>query len=219
MPFRRALALTLLVLSPLSAGCTTVGALVGGMAESARRSGTSEVDAEYKGLAGKSFAVIVAADRIIQADFPDAVARLSTAIADRLRQNAGASGFVPGEQVLQWQYNNPRWSAMPVAQLAQELQVERLVYVDLIEYRLNDPGNAYLWSGLATANVGVIEADSSIPDDFAYQAQLTVRFPDEEGMGPAELPLAAVNTELARRMTDRVSWLFYKHEEPNELEY
>ncbi len=193
--------------------------LVGGMAESARRTESSEVPAEYDGLRGKSFAVIVAADRATQADFPDVVARLTVEISRRLAEHVGASGYVPGEKVLQWQYNNPRWSTMPMSELAQQLGVQRLVYVDLIEYRLNDPGNAYLWDGLGTANVGVVEADTSLPDDFAMQKQVSVKFPDNEGAGPAEIPFAAVNTELARRLADRAAWLFYTHEEKNEMEY
>lgn len=200
-------------------GCMTLGMLVGGMAASAHDAGSTTFKPEYDGLQGKTFAVIIAADRAIQADFPDAVARLTITISDRLAQFAGGSGFVPGQKVLEWQYNNPRWSTLPLGELAAELKVERLVYIDLIDYRLNDPGNAYLWAGLATGNVGVIEADSAIPDDFAFQSQVSVKFPDEDGVGPAELPFAAVNTELCRRFTDRASWLFYTHDEPNRIEY
>lgn len=219
LALRAAMRLTLAGTMLGAAGCTSLGMLVGGMAESARRTGTSDIQAEYTGLQGKSFAVVVAADRATQADFPDVVARVTLEVSKRLAASAGASGYVPGERVLQWQYNNPRWATMPMSELAGHLGVQRLVYIDLIEYRLNDPGNAYLWDGLATANVGVVEADTPLADDFAMQKQVSVRFPDNEGSGPADIPFAAVNTELSRRLTERAAWLFFDHEEKNELEY
>ncbi len=212
--------LTVALLSLMAfGGCGTVGALVGGMAESANRQGSSTIEARYTGLEGKSFAVVVAADRAIQADYPDVVARICVLTSARLAKEAKAGGFVPGEKVLEWQFNNPRWTTMPLSELASKLGVQRLVYIDLIEYRLRDPGNSYLWAGIASANVGVIESDSTVPEDFAFQTQVQVRFPTEEGFGPADLPFEAVNSELSRRLVDRASWLFFTHDEPNKIEY
>jgi len=215
----RVATLSLLLLLPtLLSGCI-VGQLVGGMIESERRTGSKTVDREYTGLEGKTFAVVVSADRVIQADHPEVVARLSQEIATRLAKHAGASGFVPGASVLQYQYNHPRWVTMTLGQLAKELEVERLVFVDLVEYRLNDPGNAYLWQGAAAGQIGVVEADSSFPDEFAFQKQIRVGFPDQEGLGPGDLPRAAVNTALANRFVDRAAWLFYSHEEKYYPDY
>jgi hypothetical protein len=196
------------------AGCELLGVI----AANEKRYGSSEVQAEYLGLEGKTFAVVVKADQLIQADFPEVVAKLSADISVRLANEAGAAGFVPPDKVLGYQYNHPRWVAMPLDQLAKALTVQRLVYVELTEYRLQDPGNAYLWQGVAAGFVGVVEADAPIPDEFAFRKAIRVAFPDKGGIGPAELPRAAVNTELARRFTTKASWLFYAHEEKNTPE-
>jgi hypothetical protein len=157
--------------------------------------------------------VVVTADRMIQADHPEVVAKLTIDIADQLAREAGASGFVPGMSVLEYQYNHPRWVTMPLGQLAKALEVERLVFIDLQEYRLNDPGNPYIWQGVASGLVGVVHADSALPDEFAFQKQIRVKFPDKSGMGPADLPRGAVNTTLVKRFVDRAAWLMYDHEE------
>lgn len=201
-----------------SGGCV-VGELAGYLAESARREGSTTIPAEYGGLKDRSFAVIVTADRVIQADHPAVIARLTTEISKRLAQNVGAAAFVPGEEVLQYTYNHPRWSTMPPGELATALGVQRLVFIELTEYRLNDPGNQYLWQGVATGTVGVIEADSTVPDEMAFQKQVTVKFPTKDGYGPADIPRAGVNSELTRRFIDRASWLFYAHDEKNIIEY
>ncbi len=193
--------------------------LIGGMLESERRTGNRTVEREYIGLEGKTFAVVVAADRIIQADFPEVIGKLTDDISERLAKEAGASGYVPGRSVLEFQYNNPRWVTMTLGQVAAQLGVQRIVYIDLVEYRLNDPGNSYLWLGSAQGMVGVVEADSSSPDEFAFQKQIRVKFPDDEGKSPTDLPRAAVNTALIRRYIDRASWLFYTHEEKYYADY
>lgn len=203
----------------LVAGCSAVGAIAGKI----EREGSHDVEADYEGLGGKSFAVIIAADRAIQGDHPLLVELLTERITQRLAQPTNvpcAAGVVPPAQVVKYLAEHPGWTSRPLSEIAKELGgVQRLVYIDLYEFRLNDPGNAYLWEGVASANVSVIETDSPIPDDHAYQRSVTVKFPDKQGIGPNELQAAAVRTELARRLIDRASWLFYAHEEKNHPDY
>ena len=75
-----------------------------------------------------------------------------------------------------------------------------------------------LWR-IAAGSVGVIEADSSVPDEFAFEQPVKVQFPDKDGYGPAELATEVVSTELARRFIDRTAWMFYVHEEPYYPKY
>lgn len=199
-------------------GCA-LGAMIGGMAANAEREGSHQVKARYSGLTGKSFAVVVAADRSIQADYPELIPRLAEQIAVRLADNAGAKAFVAPGSVLEYQYNHPRWVTMTHGQLAEALGVERLVFVDMVAYRLNDPGNRYLWSGAAAGTVSVCEADGSFPDEPAFSQPIKVAFPDKKGMGPSDMPRIAVHTELSRRFADRAAWLFFSHEEPNAITY
>lgn len=196
-------------------GCEVIGV----MAESARREGSHDVTAEYTGLQGKSFVVLVAADRAIQANWPRVAPQLTAAITARIVSSAGPSGFVPPTDVLQYQYDTPRWTAMPYRDLMEHFDVDRLIFIDLHEFRLNDPGNAYLWEGRASAMVGIAERDGFSPDDFAFRKDLSVGFPDKSGYGPAEFTADQVGAVLRSRLTDRVAWLFYDHEEKNVITY
>ncbi|MGH7130362.1 MAG: hypothetical protein ACREJO_00235 [Phycisphaerales bacterium] len=199
-------------------GCQ-IAEIAGAMLSSAEREGNKEVKGQYGGLAGKSYAVIVAADRSIQADFPELIPRLSEQISMRLAGNVGASAFVPPAAVLEYQYSHPRWVTMTRGQLAEALGVERLVYVDMAAYRLNDPGNQYLWNGGAAGTVSVCEVESAFPDEPAFQSQVKVAFPDKKAMGPTDISRIAVHSELSKRFAERTAWLFYKHEEPNKITY
>jgi hypothetical protein len=199
-------------------GCA-VGALVGGMMESARRESNRTVEAEYKGLTDETFAVLVAAPAVVQAEYPELVQRVTLQVSAMLAQNAGAAGFVPGVRVLEYTFNRPGWVAKPLDEIAKDLGVSRVVFVDLTEYRLHDKGNSYLWDGAAAATLGIVEADSALSSDFVFQRSVSVKFPDQSGYGQAELPAAAVNTELTRRLCERLAWLLYQHEEPYYPKY
>lgn len=209
----------LLALAMIPAGCSAVGAI----AAKVEREGSHDVKAKYEGLGGKTFAVVVAADRAIQGDHPLLTELMIERMTQRLANNTNvprAAGFVPPLQVQKYLVEHSNWTAMSLTDLAKELGgVDRLVYVDLYEFRLNDPGNAYLWEGIAAGNVSVVETDSPVPDDFAFQQEIQIKFPDAAGMGPNDLSAAAVRTELARRFIERACWLMYNHEEKNHLEY
>lgn len=207
-----------------TSGCNIVG-FGGVMVESYRRNSTKTIEPEYKGLAGKKWAVVVIADRSIQADYPNQVSYLTAQITQKLsdpkqgQDKIGAAGCIPAPTLLQYLYEHPNWVAMRRGALAKQLGVDRLIFVELIEYRLNDPGNQYLWSGLATGTLGVIEADSAVPDEFAFEKQISVKFPDKDGFGPQDMNTSVVTTSLSSRFVDRCAWLFYQHEEPYYPKY
>lgn len=209
-----ALALTLANMS----GCI-IGSAIGGMAESYYRTGTSEIEAEYTGLTSHSFTVVTSADRMIEGVNPGIAARITQRVNDRLIQNAMPSHAIPSNDLLTVLYNTPQWPAMPRSEVAKMLEVERLVVVEIVEYRLHEPGNQYLWDGSASCVVTVFESDSPFPDDPVFEKAIRVSFPDMTGLMRTEIPEAAVNTELANRLTNRIAWLFYTHEESNVIPY
>ena len=211
--------ITLAMLAVLSIPGCIIGAAIGGMAESYKRTGTSEVEAQYIGLVDHSFAVVVSADRLIEGNNPGIAARINQRVNDRIIQNAGVSFAIPSTDLLTVLYNTPQWPAMPRGEVASMLGVERLIVVEIIEYRLNEPGNKYVWDGSASCMVSVYESDSGFPDDPIFEKAIRVAFPDSSGLMRTEIPETAVNTELANRLTNRIAWLFYTHEESNVIPY
>lgn len=210
--------LTTVCLFFASSGCQLVG-LVGAMADSAHRQGTTTYPADYDGLEGHAYAVVVSADRMIEADHPGITARLTQIIDRDLHANAGATAHIPPDRLISYLYANPSWQALPRGELGDRLGVDRLVVVELVEYRLHEPGNRYTWNGVASGIVEVYETDSALPDDPMYEHSIAVRFPDKEGMLEEELPRNVVTSELSRRFGQRVAWLFFTHEEKNDLTY
>lgn len=221
-------------------GCAVLG-IAAVAADTWERTGSSLVYAEYDGLIGETVAVIVNTDMSIRMEEPTIdgdiqlllTARLETppdAKGEYLGVNAGVDPvtgepnpntvrFVPFTLVRQFQLRNPSWPAWPFEDVAEALGATRLVIVDIYEFRFNEPGNAYLWDGQMSARVSVIEANDSYVDDYAFEREIRVRFPDKEGVTRNDMSRQVVRGRLVSRFIDRVSWLFYDHEEKNMMEY
>ncbi len=203
----------------LAGGCNIMG--IGGViAENYKRTSTHSIDPKCDQLKGKAFAVVISAGRAIDGEHPGVTDELLARITERLAAHAGASGVVPAADVQRYTYNHPGWQGMAFTELGKELGgVERLVFVELQEFRLIDPGNKYEWNGVATGIVGVAELDSITPDALSYEQIVSVKFPDKQGSSAEDMVANIVASTLIARFTDRASWLFYKHEEPYYPEY
>lgn len=193
--------------------------IIGGIAANIERTGSHDVNAEYEGLQDKRIVVLVAADRIILANFPQLTTQLTSYISQRLASEARVGpGVINPTSVLKYQLDHPRWLYKSHSEIARDFGVDRVVLIDLYEFRLNEPGNQYLWGGMAAAKVGVAESDGPTPDEFVYTKDISVQFPDKEA-GPTDYSQAQVEAVLRKRFVDRVVWLFFKHEEPNVMSY
>lgn len=219
----RALALTAATIGAAATLATLtacfVPAAIGGMAESYQRTGSTTYPAQYDGLVGKSFAVVTSSSRMIEAEHPGLSARITQRVNDRLIQNANPGYAIPSRDLLMVLYNTPQWTAMTRADVAGMLGVDRLVVIEIIEYRIQEPGNQYTWDGAISGIVSVFEADSAIPDDPMFEKAIRISFPDSPGFTSTDIPEAAVTTELSNRFVNRAAWLFYEHEEPNVIPY
>lgn len=220
-PFRLARAAlgTIAALTIIAIPGCIIPAAIGGMAESYQRTGTTQIEAEYTGLGGKSFAVVATGSRMMESEHPGLTARLIQRINERLAVNAGASHFIPSNDLLTVLYNTPQWPAMTRGEVGEMLEVERLIVVEIIDYTLHEPGNQYIWEGVASVLVSVYETDSGLPDDPIFEKAIRVTFPDTSGFMRTDIPEAAVTSELSNRVVNRVAWLFYDHEEANIIPY
>ena len=100
---------------------------------------------------------------------------------------------------------------MPYGQVADELGVDRLVWIDLYEFRLNPPGNRWIWEGVATGTIGVVEKKGFDPDSFAQHWDLSGEFPKVRELGRESASPKQIETGLLAIFIQEISWLFYDH--------
>jgi len=146
-----AVALTLACLAP---GCNIAGWAAHGVFGDEEK---QKIAARYDGLINRTVAVMVSADQGVLYNFPDAVDQVCRRVSRQLAASLPSTKVIHPRDVLRYQQNHPYWITTPLPRLTESLDVDRIVYVDLVEYRTNDPGDPYVWRGTITANVGVAE--------------------------------------------------------------
>jgi hypothetical protein len=202
----------ILVAGGMLPGCAA-GKLIGGMAASEEAQKLLEVPAKYA-LDNKTVAVVVQADYATMFEHPEVVVNVSSGVAVRTARWAPNVHVLDPQRVLNWQLRTPQWNAMPYGQIAEQLNVDRVVYIDILEYRLNPPGNRYLWEGEAVARVGIIERDGPDPDAFADTFDVQGKFPNISGVSRESADEAAIRRGLQEVFVKNIAFLFHYHFEP-----
>ncbi|MEO1128371.1 MAG: hypothetical protein AAFX05_01540, partial [Planctomycetota bacterium] len=188
-------ALALLCCSALS-GC----AVPAFFANVAYEQGSELVLAEYTGLQDRWAVVIVEADPVLRASEPRLINRITNAVVGQLsRPEVGLLGIVPGPTILEFQYATPSWPTWSYARLTEEFTADRLIVIDIYEYRLNEVGNRHLFDGVAAARVGVYEAGTG-SEEFSFAKDIRVSFPDGQGYTDREISRGAVGANLETRL-------------------
>jgi hypothetical protein len=196
----------------LQSGCAIVK-LGGAMAESEESQKLLEVPERYS-LANKTVAVVVQVDYATMFEHRDVEVAVTAGVAMRIARWAPNVQVLDPQRVLYWQKRTPQWNALPYSEIAKQLNVDRVVYVDILEYRLNPPGNRYLWEGVAVARVGIIERDGLDPDAFADSFDIQAMFPNMEGVTRESADEAAIRRGLQETFVKNIAFLFYYHFEP-----
>jgi hypothetical protein len=210
MPFQRLFAAVLLGAMLASAGCAAAN-LAAAIGNEIERNKKIEVLAAYDGLESRTVAVLVHADASTLYQFPRLYNDLLANVALRIQSNVRGVSVLAPATVFQWQYETPAWMTLPYGQIAEELGVDRVVIIDVYEFRLNPPGNQYMWEGVAAANIGVIERDGADPDAFADTFDVRVAFPTEEGVTRENASGSAIQTGLMTKFVQKCAWLFFDH--------
>ena len=206
-----------LMLAPLAAsvlgGCA-VAHLVAGMGQNYEYQKRIEVLAKYEGLEGKRVAVVVDAEMSMLYEYPDLVGQVTSGVTARIGRDVPGVQVMRPADIIAWQWRTPQWNAMPYGEVAESLGVDRVVFVNIYEYRLNPPGNRWLWEGVCGASVGVIERDGFDPDAFTDSFNVVGEFPAIKGVDRSGATARQIETGVLAEFIKRTAWLFHTHLEP-----
>ena len=170
-----------------------------------------EVLAKYRGLENKTVAVLVNAERGVLYEYPTVVPNVAGNVAAGILAKVSGAQVLDWRESLNWTYRTPSWNTLPLGHIAEELGVDRVVIVDIFEFRLHPPGNRWIWDGMAGATIGIVERDSIDPDAFAEEYSVSVKFPDVKELSRESAAEEGIQTGLVAKFTQTVNKLFYDH--------
>jgi hypothetical protein len=145
------------------AGCNILG-----FAASAATGG-QQVDARYKGLAGQKCAVMVWADDGVLNDFKTIQLDTANGIQHKMQEGAKANisdvanmTWVSPEQVMQFQQNHTDVDTDAVEDIAPQLGVSRLIYVEIDSFATHPNDSPDLARGSMSATIKVVEVKDGV---------------------------------------------------------
>jgi hypothetical protein len=170
-----------------------------------------DVEAEYRGLEGKSIAVFVSADEFLLYRHPQVRQKIGRAVAGRLQENLAGARLMHPDAIATYQDANPYWQTMLYSDLIEKVGTDAIVLIDLVSYQLHEPGNRWEKRGAITANVGVIEANAPDADDFTYFNTVSNKFPESVELGVIDEDDSAIELGLLTLFSRDAAGLFYDH--------
>lgn len=179
---------------------------------------TVTVKAQYLRLTGHSVAVVVSVpDHILD---PDAANDIGKAVTQRIAEHVKGVNVMPYSRVQAFVEANPYWTLRPPSTVQKALGVDRLVMVDVADFRLHEEGAGNdLLQGLASGHIRVLEAEGLDPDRFAFGQAATAQYPSllRSPLGLPEghnnLDAATVRHHLIQIFSLYTAGTFYDHEE------
>lgn len=191
------------------AGCASVGWVAHGLGGGGRR---VKVEADYTELTNRRIAVLVEVDPYTLHQHRQAPLLIGREASAEIAEHVEGATLMHPNEVLAFQRENPYWSTGRYSDVFEKLDVDRLVIIDLLDYRLHEPGNMHIWQGLLSATVMVVEADGRDPDQASYSTSVRVEYPEDTSIGGVGADAETIQGALITRFGESVGRLFYDHE-------
>lgn len=177
-----------------------------------------DVSSQYDGLKNNTVGFLLNVDLGIHYEDPLFRTQVSEGIAKRITQVVDGVKVLDPRAIVNWQDRNSQWPLMGMQEIIVQLKsifgkCNRLVIVDVQEYRLNPRGNRYLWEGICRAFVKVAEEDSDQISSFVEVFEINSKFPETRNVTREEASGNQIRQGLISRFIRDVSWLFYRHAE------
>lgn len=173
-----------------------------------------QVKGQYLDLKGRSVAVVVSTSDHTAFSYPEARPLITREITRRIKANVDGVTVTDPNKVLQWQDDNPYWATRPPSSLVRQLEVERLVLVEIGEYRTHEPGDKHVLRGVISATINVVEAEAADPDNFGASFTKNVLYPEA---GKSKIGRVAVSEQQVEFKTqiyfcEEAAGLFFDHQ-------
>jgi hypothetical protein len=203
----------LLVAVAASAGCSSEGLKF--MAYLLFGDQDQKVKAEFKGLSGKTVAVVVYTDLRTQYEYPDLNLTLSSAICGLLKDNVEKIKLIPATRVVHYQDQNIYWPEMDKTELGKALGADCVIYVPLEEFTTRVPDSSYLYHGRAACEPSVYDVSKPPREARVYKSEdkIRVEYPEHEPSGMVNENDRQIRDKTEKQLAERVAWKFYDHRE------
>lgn len=176
--WRRVAVLALACCLPVLAGCQIFASMFYLFSPEQTRT----IEAEYAHLEGQQTLILVWADDSILFDFPYVQFELAEFVRSALISNVRGVEVVSPRSVATYQAKNPNWTRQHPTEIAKQFRADRVVMIELIDYRTREPQATHLLRGHISANVRVYDAEygTGVGPVWTSDDPVEVNYPEDQ---------------------------------------
>ena len=169
------------------------------------------VKAEYTNLKGKRAAIVIAGLPAI--DFEDPYARMDLALASaqRIKQQVKDVQFMEQEKIERFQQEDLDWISMPMSQIGEKFGVDRIIYIELMQFTTMEPDSINLVRGRVWTQVSIYELDSPGPNVPKYETEIQIVYPEQGPLPMSDTALIDARQQVILLYALELTRKFHDH--------
>lgn len=211
--FSRWMRRSILALALLAAGggLASCGFLAGAFQQQTGKA----VEATYRNLDNKSLAIVVDPDPATALEYAGARTEIGAFVTAQFQQNMPNVKLLRYQDVIRWQDETLQWQGLPVKDIGKHFGTERVLYIELLDYRTREAGATNLLRGHIHAMARVFEVDTPGPN-AAWEKEFDVAWPPTAPMDVLKANDTAVRKRVLEVFSEQLVGQFYDHKEGSE---
>ena len=171
-----------------------------------------KIDAQYSGLADKSVAIVIYSDQATTNEFPAAREEISAFVSARFREHLPTARLVDYHDVMNWQDDTLNWFALPEKDIGKHFSVDRVLYIELLDYSVSMSRGYGDLQGHLRANCKVFETDTPTPTP-AWTGLIDINYPKDRPTDVDQSSPESVRARTLQEFAEAVVSKFYDHHE------
>lgn len=199
------LTLTVLLSSLQLSGCAFLAA-------GAQKVAGKDVAASYTGLSNKTVAIVIYADWATSLEYVGARDEIAIFVTARCHELLPTVKLVNAKEIIHWQDDTREWQGMPVKEIGQHFSVDRVLYIELLDYRTREPGAKNLMRGRIHAMCRVYETETP-GNTPAWERELDVYWPEVAPQNALQTSDITIRRRVLEAFSDQLVGNFFDRKE------
>ncbi|MBN2063305.1 MAG: hypothetical protein JW745_00770 [Sedimentisphaerales bacterium] len=141
-------------------------------------SGQKEIKAKYAGLQDKKVMILLNTPSGMEYSYPQSRESIIIACMTILKEKVQGITFSDHEMIENYIARELDWISVPTDVLARKFGAERVIYVDMFEFTLQDSDSVGIYQGQVNAEVKVYETDSENRTKPIFNSYIDLKYPE-----------------------------------------
>ncbi len=176
------------------------------------------VKAQYSGLKKQSVAIVVYEDGSTEFNYPQASQEVSAFVTASLEKHIPTAHILDYHLVLNYQNANPNWGVLPIKSIGKHFSVNRVVYIELLDYTVHSQHTTFVLQGHIAAHVAVYNV--KLPGNGeVFHTNISVRWPKSGPLPGYDTDANTVRMNTLQRFSTKLAHEFYNWHDRGEASF